>query len=172
MAGISRMIFRWLTPAGLVAIIISVACAADWSSCADDLDRLRRASRDAADAAEQVKSKSDELESCRQFPEVYDLLRDRCRSYAWDYQSAVSALSSELSTVDSRVRSANLSCGYELSTFGPPAAKRGSDQRGTPAARLCALIQSYRGRIPDDQLVQLCAGSMPETECRKCLSSP
>jgi hypothetical protein len=39
--------------------------AADWYSCADDLDSLRRAARDASDAASDVKSKAEELENCK-----------------------------------------------------------------------------------------------------------
>src|SRR5262249_25674050 len=37
----------------------------DWSSCNDDLDRLRRAARDAADKAEEVRSAKDSLRNCR-----------------------------------------------------------------------------------------------------------
>lgn len=150
----------------------SLASAADWSSCADDLDRVRRAARDAVDVAEQVKSKHDELENCRLYPEIYDLMRDRCQSQTWDYQSTVSSLRSELSTVDRRVRSAGSSCGYDLSPLDSSVPKRGVGPGASPSARLCGLMQSYRGRIPDEQLVQICSRSMPEPECRKCLSSP
>lgn len=37
--------------------------AVDWSDCASELDRLRRASRDAADYAETANSRKDDLES-------------------------------------------------------------------------------------------------------------
>lgn len=159
----------------LVALSLSLAAplivrAADWDSCADDLDRLRRASRDAADAAEQVKSKHEELDNCRRYPDTYDLMRDRCRSYVWDYESTVSSLQSELSTVDSRIRSVRSSCGYDLATLSPPSRRMAPGGVQSPGARLCTLLQGYRGRIPDDQLAQICSKSMSESECRKCLS--
>ncbi len=141
--------------------------AADWNSCADDLDRLRRASRDAADSAEQVKSKYDEIENCRRFPDIYDLMRDRCRSKVSDYQSALNSLQSELSTVDSRIRSARSSCGYDLATLESPSlVAPGAAPSGVP--RICSVIQGYRGQIPDGQLLQICIKSASESECRKC----
>ena len=143
--------------------------AADWNSCVDGLDRLRRGSRAATAAAAQVKSKYEEIENCRRFPDVYDLMRDRCRSKVLDYQSAVSSLQSELSTVDSRIRSVRSSCGYNLSTLeAPPSIVPGPT--GSTQPRICSVMQSYRGLFPDDQLLQICLMSAPESECRKCFS--
>jgi len=105
--------------------------AQDWSSCADDLDRLRRGARNASDAAEQAKYAAEqaeyareELENCLMFPDVYDLLEDGCQSYRWDYESARSDyesayseyesarsnVESELDTVGRRIRNVNGSC--------------------------------------------------------------
>ena len=103
--------------------------AGDWSSCADDLDRLRRASRDASEAAERTESakqefedKREELQNCVNYPDIYDLMRDQCQSVRWDYESAkseyesaLSDLESELSTVEHRIRSVEWSCGVSFS---------------------------------------------------------
>ncbi|MBU2227408.1 MAG: hypothetical protein KJ936_07035, partial [Proteobacteria bacterium] len=96
------LFFVWLSP--------SLSNSTDWYSCADDLDRLRRAARDAADVANDVKSKADDFENCKRFPDIYDLIQDRCRGKAYDYQSALSNLESELNTVDRRIRSVSSSC--------------------------------------------------------------
>lgn len=148
----------------------SVSLAVDWDSCADDLDRLRRASRDASDVANDVKSKTDDFENCRRFPDVYDLLRDRCQSKRWDYQSAMQSLKSELDTVDSRIRSVRLSCGYNLSSIeGPPTGLAPSPLR-SQSDQLCELYRSYRGRLPMQNLLELCRKSISDAECRKCLA--
>lgn len=56
--------FRFLVVLlGLLFAVVSHAT--EWDSCADDLDRLRRAARDATDVAERVKSAAYDLESCR-----------------------------------------------------------------------------------------------------------
>jgi hypothetical protein len=50
---------RWavtVIAAGMLILGNGAAQAVDWSSCHSDLDRLRRASRDAADAADQAGS--------------------------------------------------------------------------------------------------------------------
>ena len=139
---------------------------ADWDSCAYDLDRLRRAARDATDVANDVKAKADELEQCRQYPEIYDLLRDRCRSKVSDYQSARSDLESELSTVASRIRSVSSSCGVDLS----PARSSSFAKPEATGDRTCDLYRSYKNKLPFESLLKACTKSMSEAECRKCLS--
>ena len=175
----------------VVGLTLSAASAADWDSCADDLDRLRRAARDAADKANDVKSKSDdvkskseEFENCKRYPDMYDLLRDRCRSKASDYQSAqsdyrsalsdyqnaLSDLESELGTVDSRIRSVRSSCGYALGTTGSPSFSQPQPSgSGNPA---CALYRNYKGKLPLETLLKTCtqSQSMSEAECKKCLA--
>jgi hypothetical protein len=149
-------------------LCVSSAFSADWDSCADDLDRLRRAARDATDAANEIKSKADEFENCKSYPDIYDLMRDRCRSKAYDYQSAASTLENELSTVDSRVRSVSSSCGIDMSSTGAASTARPR----TPGSgnRMCDMYRSYKNKLPLATLIETCTKSMSEAECRKCLS--
>lgn len=168
----------------VVGLTLSAASAADWGSCADDLDRLRRAARDAADKANDVKSKSEDVESkseefenCKRYPDMYDLLGDRCRSKASDYESALSDyesalsdLESELGTVDSRIRSVRSSCEYDLGTTGLPSLSQPPPSRS--GNRACALYRSYKGKLPLETLLKTCtqSQSMSEAECKKCLA--
>ncbi len=147
-------------------VALSSAVAADWGSCADDLDRLRRAARDGADKANDVKSKYEELENCRRNPNAYDYMRDRCQTKTSDYQSAVRDLESELSTVDRRIRSVRSSCSYDLGGTGSP----GGALRQPSGNRLCDLYRSYKGKLPIESLLKTCTQSMPEAECKKCLA--
>ena len=169
----SRVLSFAMKRCALVILLFATLCAwsvaytADWDSCADDLDRLRRVARDATDAANEVKSKADDFENCRRYPDMYDLMRDRCQSKAYDYKSAVSTLESELDTVDRRVRFVNSSCGIDISSIGSaPAAKS-----RTPSSqnRMCNLYRSYKNKLPIKTLIETCTKSMSETECRKCL---
>lgn len=144
------------------------ASAANWDSCADDLDRLRRAARDATDKANDVKTKADEFENCKRYPDTYDLMRDRCRSNASYYQSALSDLESELGTVDSRIRRVRDSCGFDLGSTGSPSYSRPQSPRSGNQA--CDLYRSYKGKLPMKTLLETCTKSMSEAECTKCLS--
>jgi hypothetical protein len=161
----------------LIFIYIPFAQASDWSSCADDLDRLRRAARDASDLAQQVElakqefeSKKGELENCLNYPKIYDFMRDRCQSLRWGYESAhsryrseLSNLESELNTIESRIRSVEWSCGYQFSIALPEKELKG--QKKDP----CNLYLSYKNRLPITTLLELCKKSMTEDECKKCL---
>lgn len=163
---ITPLIFL-LVPTGLLA--------ADWSSCQDDLDTLRRRASDASDAAEQVHQAADELETkrqewqdCRAFPAIHDLMRDGCRSQRSDYESArdefesaKSNLESELDDVDSAIRSTSLACGYSFSNAGGAV--------GTRVDPMCRLMQRYKGRLPTANLLELCKKSKSEADCKKCL---
>jgi len=153
---------RFLTLTLLLAS--TTAFSADWGSCADDLDRLRRASRTAADVAEQVKSKASDLENCRRFPGSYDLLRDRCQSRATDYEGEVSRLKLELATMNFIVRSASSSCEVDLGSA------RGGVSKPSTGNRQCDAYRTYKGLIPDATLMQICTKSLSEQECKKCLS--
>lgn len=117
------------TPVGCILITLASlmplpSFASDWNSCADELDRLRRASRDATDAANEVKSKADELENCKQYPDMYDDHGDGCSSKASDYRSALGTLKSELDTVNRRIKSVSSYCGVNLSTLGESSTQR------------------------------------------------
>ncbi len=151
----------------IAAIVPASGLPADWDSCAQNLDRLRRATRDAADAANDVKSKTDEFEKCRRFPDINDLMRDRCKSKSWNYENAVRTLESALITVDTRIRSASASCGYDLTSIGSPS----YSQPGAPSSanRICDLLRSYKDRVPPDTLLKICTQSMSEADCTKCL---
>ncbi len=163
---ITSLVFL-LLPTGLLA--------ADWSSCHDDLDTLRRRASDASDAAEQVYQAADEVETkrrelqdCRAYPAVHDLMRDGCRSQRSDYesardefQSAKSNLESELDDVDSAIRSASLACGYSFSNAAGAVGPR--------VDGMCRLMQRYKGRLPFANLLELCKQSKSETDCKKCL---
>lgn len=133
--------------------------AADWDSCQDDLNRLRRRASNASDAAESVKSqaeelkeKREELEQCRSFPRVYDLFRDGCRSLRSDYESARSSyeaaksdLESHLDDVATAIRSVELSCSYSF---------RGA--RIAPAGdSFCRLLQGYKRTLSASNLLQI-----------------
>jgi len=154
------LFFVWLSP--------SLSNSTDWYSCADDLDRLRRAARDAADIANDVKAKADDFENCKRFPDIYDLIQDRCRGKAYDYQSALSNLKSELNTVDRRIRSVSSSCGMVTSLMEThSSAEPGTPSSGNP---LCEVYRSYKNRLPMETIMKICSKSMSEAECRSCLS--
>lgn len=148
-----------------LALLSPTVGAADWDSCADDLDRLRRAAADASDAANDVKSAAEEFENCKHYPDMYDHMRDRCRSMRYDYQSALSNLESELSTVDSRVRSVSSSCAIELSSIGSSTLRAPSSGN-----RKCDLYRSYKNRLPITTLMKTCTQALSEAECNKCLN--
>lgn len=141
-----------------------ITSASDWTSCADDLDRLRKAASEANNAATQANLEANEFEDCKNFPEVYDLYRDGCRGASSEYRNALSTLENELSTVDGKIRSVALSCGVELSGTSSLKIQPSGD-------RFCDLYISYKGRIPDKQLMNQCRESKTESECTKCLSS-
>ena len=58
-------------------------------SCQDALDHLRRVDADAAEAADDAKSKQEDFTDCKRDPETHDLMGDHCRNRAGDYESAL-----------------------------------------------------------------------------------
>jgi hypothetical protein len=111
------------------------------------------------------KSKSSELENCRNFPDSFDLMRDRCRSLISDFESDVSNLRSELDNTDRRVRNVNNSCDVNIGSL------RGTAPTGRATGnKMCDVYRSYKGKLPVETLVQACAKSMSGDECKKCLS--
>ena len=145
-------IFTTLTP---------LASGGDWSSCAYELDRLRRAARDAADKANEVNMKAQDLENCRRYPKDYGYGDDKCRSKLSDYEIVVSSLDSKLITVESRFKSAHVSC--SSTTAGP--ARRPSGNY------LCDLFRRYIGQLSFEKLLEVCVQSMSEADCKKCLTA-
>jgi len=177
----------------LILVHIPFAQATDWSSCADELDRLRRAAADASEAAEHVQeykeeleSKKRELEDCLSYPDSYDVMHDRCQSIRWDYESALSDyksslsdLESELNTLESRLRSVQWSCDFQFILAMPPKIPKVQEkklprvlEKEPPKVQKkdpCSLYQKYKSSIPKATLLELCKKSMSEDECKKCL---
>ena len=154
----------------LLTLTTHLTYAVDWGSCQDDLDRLRRASRDAADSADTVRSRADDLESaegnlrsCRIWSRDCSSEQWRYRSALSDFESAKSTLEAELDTVSSRIRSVEFSCGYDLGSGGF------TTSPGGQVDRFCALLRRLKGRIPDQTLMDTCKKSKTDEECKKCL---
>lgn len=100
---------------GLILLMPVSSAAVDWSSCASDLERVKRAARNAEDQATEANSRAEELESCRRrasYEAAYS--DDGCRSAVSAYQSAAQLASLELDTLSSRIRTASLSCGFDV----------------------------------------------------------
>ena len=72
--------------------VFSQASAGDLSSCADDLDRLKRASNDASYKASEANSKSDDFDSCRRGSPSDQYGQDECNRKSNDYRSALNDL--------------------------------------------------------------------------------
>jgi hypothetical protein len=152
----------------VASTMTALAHAANWSSCADDLDSLKRASANASDSASEVKSKADAYERCRRYPDMYDPFKDGCRSEANAYRSAVSSFQGEMDEVNRRGRAVGASCSVDPAALLSPA---GAGKPGqSPSARMCAMIRDYRGRLPEEDLMRSCLLSLPDAECRKCLA--
>lgn len=163
--------------------VAATASAQDWSSCASDLDDLRRRADDASSAAQDTDSKQrrfkiaeDELRQCLQFPQIYDFLRDGCQSKRSEYDSARSSYRSQLSSlqsaiedVDYKIRSSNSSCGVELTRVQGPAPAMPA---GVQRPEQCAVYLRYKGRLPYSSLLETCTKNMPADQCRKCLGEP
>jgi hypothetical protein len=171
----------------LLVVLSSAAFAAEWRSCASDLDDLRSSADDAQSAAERAErarrefeEKKEELENCLRMPDVYDLLRDRCRSKRFDfesarddYQSKLRSLQAELSDVESRVGDVSSSCRYNVGSLGSPAPRSSQGRaKGSPRADTwCSPFQQYRNRLPRETLLQVCSKDRSPEECRKCIDS-
>lgn len=152
--------------------------AADWSSCASDLDSLRRGASNASSMAEEADSKKrnyenavEEYRNCRSMPSVYDLLRDGCRSKASDaeyarstYRSALSELEYALNDVNSKYRFMASNCEMTTGATATPGPSRSNN-----ASPLCALYARYIGKLPKEVLLDTCRKSNSATECAKCI---
>lgn len=159
-----------MKPIFFVLLVVSTTLAyapsvRDWNSCQDDLDRVRRAARDASDKAGEADSKAQELQNCQNFPDTFDLLRDGCRSYRWDYESAVADIESELDTLNSRIKNAQSSCNFNFaSSSSPSTAPTQTDN--------CSVFRKYKGRLPDADILNVCSRYMQREACQKCLALP
>lgn len=143
--------------AALLMTVCVSASAADFSSCSYELDRLRKAARDASDKASDAHSKQGDLESCKR-DQQYN--RRDCSSANSYLQSAVNDLSSELDTVSRRIKSVSAEC-----TVGNGSG--GGSQTGDPS---CDLYRSYLGRLPFKTIMEYCTPTRGEATCQACLS--
>ena len=119
------------------------------------------------------KSAEDALRQCVQMPQMFDLMRDGCRikrrEYEFarsDYRSKLEDLKSGLDNVDSKIRNARSSCGFDFSrVLGPPRVV----PQGVQKPEVCAVYLSYKERLPAQSLLDMCSKQMPADQCRKCL---
>lgn len=146
----------------LVNMLLSCGVlASDFSSCADTLDRLKRVTRDATDAAEDAKSKASSLEYCRQRSSGEYISTDSCFNDKSNLGSAKRTLSGELDTLSRRYKDAQEACEIEGPSLSP------MQKTGDP---YCDVYRRYLGRLPVAELMKICAQKMPEEECNKCMS--
>jgi hypothetical protein len=149
----------------LLATGTAMAQSLALGSCEDELDRLKKRATDASEAAETAKSKLDDLDECRRYPETYDLLHDGCRSRRSDYESAMDDLQSNLDDIDSSLRSVQDSCGYNFSLKTMSSADAAQRSLCRSYKRLMSL-----GVSPSDVLKQ-CKPQMGDNGCKACLDS-
>jgi hypothetical protein len=156
--------------ATLVAATVAQTPIVASDSCHDDLDKLRKASSEASEAAGDAKSKGDDLDDCRRHPETYDLMHDNCRSVDSDYQSALSDLEGKMEDVDTGVRSTQDSCGYHFTVNRLTSLEASQRRLEAAQQRFCT---SYRRLaelgIPRDTALQMCKAQADEKWCKQCL---
>jgi hypothetical protein len=64
----------------------------------------KRAQSSVEDSYERYKQTVDDYKNCRSYPDIYDLMRDRCQSRRWEVDSVKSEADRDLSTFNSRMR--------------------------------------------------------------------
>lgn len=166
-----------LAVGGLAAILTIgsawVRAGSGFDSCGSELDRLRRAAASANDAAENTDSAEDDLEAATSLAEsvcsggATGYSCESARSdYFWKksaYDRAKNAFESEYSTVTSRIRSVQSSCGDLVEKF-PGVAPERQDT--------CRLLRglSRAGVMTADERSALCGSlNVPDHECAICL---
>ncbi len=95
-------------------LFCSSVFAAEWNSCADELDRLEQVASEAADAARDVDSKADDYDQCKLMP-ITDLWNDGCRTRASGYTYELSHLQKVFEAMNTRIRSVGGSCSVPVS---------------------------------------------------------
>ncbi len=146
----------------LIALLFPLAGhAADRDSCADSLDSMKRALRDANDKADEAKDQHRAWKSCKDsLSSGYDSDGDRCDSKASRLRSADGDLNSELSTLDRKYRSVQSDCSAPESRAAS-VPKTGDEH--------CDIYRGSLGQMGYPTLLNLCKQYMPEEECGKCL---
>jgi hypothetical protein len=139
-------------------------------SCHDDLEQLHKASSEASEAAGNAKSKSDDLDDCREHPEMYDLMHDHCKGADSDYQSALSDLEGKMDNVDDSLRSTQDSCGYRFTINRLTSLEAAQRRLEASQQRLC---NSYHHLVelgmPRDIALQVCKAQSDDKWCKLCL---
>jgi septal ring factor EnvC (AmiA/AmiB activator) len=147
----------------------TVALGVDWSACANDLDDVHQESDEATDAAREAADAEEELETQRSNVESCS---GDCESERSDYEDAKedfqgksASATTELDDLNSKISEASISCAYGLGST----TQARSHQKVSRAYNRCSLYQRYKGRLPLASILKVCATSMSETDCRKCL---
>ena len=152
--------------------------AQDWEDCQHVLGQMAEAAEEAASAAgavvyaqEEVESKQRDLDDCRNYPEIYDLLEDGCSSQHFDLRSAKDDLESYLYDLESELEDFGGLIGDAESECGITFASAGAAS-GPRRSRLCRLLLSSQEDIAPEELARLCLKYMSEAECLECLERP
>jgi hypothetical protein len=139
-------------------------------SCHDDLEQLHKVSLEASEAAEDAKSKRDDLDDCRRNPETFDLMHDNCRSADSDYQSALSGLEGKMDDVDTRLRSIQDSCDYPFTINRLTSMEAAQRRLEASQRRLCTSYHHLTELgLPRNAVLQMCRAQTDEKWCRQCL---
>lgn len=140
------------------------AGALDLSSCEDNLNRLKRASSSAADAASEANAKVESADRCKSDRSSYEYRHDQCRDASSDARNALRDLKSALDDVDSKVKRVSADCGYEVNgrTYG------GVSSKQTTGDAHCDGYREYLGKLPYQTLMTTCSQYMPTDQCKKC----
>jgi chromosome segregation ATPase len=143
--------------AALVTATVAKTPTTALDSCHDDLDHLRKTASEAAEAADDAKSKRDDLDDCRRDPEMHDLMHDHCRSIAEDYESALNDLEGKMDDVDNSLRSVQDSCDYQFTINRLTSSEAAQRRLEASKRRLCA---SYH-KLLDVGIPPLMSGLLP-----------
>jgi hypothetical protein len=117
------------------------APAEDWIACAHQLHQVQRTANTMRDLVQTLASREEGVKNCTKFPEIYDVLRDRCESMRRDHESALRSYQSQLDELTNRLRAVQDACGVEFSLGAAP--RLASSQGEQPQA----LIRRAQQRL-------------------------
>lgn len=115
-----------------IVVSISYTGSLAFASCKFDLETLGECAEDAAFEARQADSACQQFDSCRQFPETFDLLRNGCSDDREQCASATRRLGNALQTVDSAINGVRASCGLTSEAVGTKKPARGGKSLPKP----------------------------------------
>ena len=130
--------------AAFLCTVLTVATTAqtpttDLDSCHEDLDRLRRMSSDAAEAASDAQSKKEDFANCKEYPETYDLVGDHCRSTEDEYKTSLNDLEDKMDDLDHKLRSIQDTCDYQFTINRLTSTEAAQRRVEESKRRLCAV---------------------------------